>query len=225
MPHTKNNKRKIIIFSILFALFVLFCITNSDINIFSPFSNKLEKIQIGDRTFKVISELSDKEMAAKILNDVDKNIKLLQNHINDKYSEDKILNNANYKIYKQIRDNFNKTYFSESLIENYPKKRKIDVSYNYDKGKTIALCLRDYDTKYFHQFNDIMFVALHELAHSLNYSYDHDESFWGIFKLLLIASSEINIYNDTKYSENNVNYCSMNITYNPVHDKSLYSYY
>lgn len=223
-----NKKIFYTIMAITLCIIIYYVLTDIISNVVAHImffsNNNLENININGNDYKVLSSLTDKEFAAKILSDVDANIKKLIVYINDKYSEDKIINTKNYKLYKQIRERLNKTYSSNSLIENYPLKKKVEVSYNYDKGKVIALCLRDYETKYFHDFNDIMFVALHELSHSINYSFDHNESFWGIFKLILLASSEIHIFKDVKYSENNVNYCSMNITYNPIYDKSLSSY-
>ena len=188
---------------------------------------------LDDKNYKVLP-MNNKEKAAELLKFVDDNILVLKDHINTKYTdiELEMLEKNKKEVMKKIKKRLNETYKSSSLKENYPSKPKVDVSYNLNKGESIALCLREYkNTDEFHEKNDIIFVALHELSHSLNCdenafncgnSYGHDNAFWYIFKILLSEAIEIGIYKKINYNNNPIDYCSMKITYSPLYDPSLY---
>lgn len=180
-------------------------------------------VEYSGRKFKVV-DLEGNTKAAEILFTVDKDIVILKNYISEKYK------NSDNELLRQIGRRASK-YSSDSLIENYPDVPKKDVSYNLNKGETIALCLRDYKSpEVFHEYNEILFVALHELAHSLNCdessflcgdTYGHDDQFWLIFKIILQNAVDCGIYRKKNYKKEPVNYCSMDISYSPLYDASL----
>lgn len=186
----------------------------------SSFSNK---VMVNDKNYNVLKR-HDQLQAATILNKIDNDILKLVKVLNSKYlnSSDKLLD----QIARRSLD-----YKSSSLKENYPMVAKKDVSYNLNKGQTIAICLRDYDKiEIFHAYNEVLFVSLHELAHSLNCdessfmcgnSYGHDTTFWKIFKIILLEAVSIGIYQKKNYRTSPVNYCSMNISYSPLYDNTL----
>lgn len=180
---------------------------------------------VGNKSFKVLEDKPNQTHAAHILNEVDSNLLKLIIYMKEKYSDDSVLSLEDpmkKQLLLNIIKKLNKTYKSNSLRENYPSSPGVDVSYNINKGYKISMCLRNFeDPNEFHKINDIMFVAIHELAHSCNESYGHDTKFWKIFRILLEHSLEIDIFKNTNYRKNNVNYCSMNITYNPIFDSSL----
>ncbi len=222
---------KFIALSILFVIILIF---KSEIRgrVRSTFSN-LETICVNDSCYKVLPENNDKYGSAEILYDVDKDVNKLVHYMNSKYTPTVLagMSTQKCKLYSQIIRRLKKTYKSESLEETMPSKPKVDVSYNLSKGEVIALCLREYDTHKFHKKNDIMFVTLHELAHSLNCdesafecgdeSYGHTSLFWFIFKVLLENATECGIYKKHDYRASPVNYCSMPVTYSPLYDASL----
>jgi hypothetical protein len=175
-----------------------------------------------DKTYNVLQDKDNYENAAEVLYNIDNNLILLINHITKKYYNNQLnLPIKKYKIIKNIIYKLQKNYNSHSLKENFPSEPGKDVSFNINKGDHISLCLRDFkNPKNFHEFNDIMFVAIHELAHSCSKSYGHDDEFWYNFKFLLENAIEINIYQNINYYLNPVTYCSMKITYNPIFDIS-----
>jgi hypothetical protein len=202
----------------------------------SGFFDKTVYVEVEGKKYKVLEELNNKDNSANILNNVDKSIKDLIQFIENKYTDEYINSidgkyNQKKEILKQIKRRLKSTYSTNSLKENYPSQEKTDVSYNLNKGSTIALCLRNYkNPENFHEYNEILFVALHEIAHSINCneealmcgnSYGHDNMFWYIFKILLEESVDAGIYNKKNYTDDPVNYCSMDITYNPLYDKTL----
>ncbi len=178
---------------------------------------------INDKSYNVLKDKDNYENAAELLYNVDNNLLMLINHITKKYHKNKInLVNKKYKIIKNITYKLQKNYKSHALKENFPVTAGKDVSFNINKGDHISLCLRDFtNPKSFHEFNDIMFVAIHELAHSCSKSYGHDDEFWYNFRFLLENAIEIDIYKNIDYYKYPVNYCSMQITYNPIFDKTF----
>jgi hypothetical protein len=211
----EHIKYGILIFLILF-LFYWF----SDYFIPDQFIN----YNINGKIYKVLDKDTNSIDAAMLLHRIDTNLINLIDFITEKYKNLNQMDIPDKKkdIIKVIIRRLNKTYESDSLKENFPILPGKDVSYNLNKGDLISLCLRDFSNpNEFHQFNDILFVSIHELAHSCNISYGHDLSFWYIFRFLLENAVEAGIYKNVNYRNNNVNYCSMKITYNPIYDKSL----
>jgi hypothetical protein len=180
--------------------------------------------QLNCNNYKVFKTFDNKDEAADLLDKINNNLLILIDHIVTKYSN---INRFNFSPEKKhylhqciIRMKTN--YRPNNIQENLPYGSNTDTSYTINKGEIFALCLRYVDDKdKFHNFNTIMFVAIHELAHLFTESYGHEVEFWKNFKFLLIESVEIGIYNPVDYSKKNVNYCSVNITYNPYYDEYL----
>ena len=203
---------------IAFLLLLFFIIqTNKD-------NRNFTSQYVGNRHYKVLTDKPNKENAARILQTVDNNLINLIKYINLKYT-DKVLSKEpkdKQILIKTIIERLNRTYKSDNLKENYPTVPGKDVSFNINKGQDISLCLRNYNQPHiFHQLNDIMFVSIHELAHSCNESYGHDSRFWMIFRILLENSTEIGIFKSKNYKHEPIDYCSMQITYSPLHDFTL----
>ena len=211
---------KCIYICIIIAIIILI-IFNSN----SLFLDTFLDYNINGKIYKVLDDNTESEKAAKILNKIDEQLIKLIKFIEHKYKNLDNIKNINDKkknIIKTIIMRLHTTYNSGSIKENFPDTAGKEVSYNLNKGGEISICLRNFtDPTEFHQFNDILFVSIHELAHSCNVSYGHDLSFWYIFRFLLENAIEANIYSNVNYKKNNVNYCSMKITYNPIFDKSL----
>jgi len=174
--------------------------------------------------YLVLKKYNDTEKAQQLLTAIDNSLLKLIESYNLKYKYLDTIHNLTKKqrLLLYIKKQLNKTYSSKSLQENFPTTPGHEVSYNANKGQIISICLRNYnDPTKFHDLNDLIFVAIHELSHSCNESYGHDTKFWKVFRILLEVASEYNIYTHINYQENKSNYCSMHITYNPVFDKSL----
>lgn len=178
---------------------------------------------INDKSFDVIKDYDNYNNAAEILYKIDNNIIQLINNMIKKYhnNNDNLINPKKYKIIKNMIFKLQKNYKSHSIKENFPSKPGHDVSFNINKGEHISLCLRDFlNPQTFHEFNDIMFVAIHELAHSTAISYQHTDEFWYNFKILLEHAIEFQLYEFRDYNKYPVNYCSMAITYTPLTDNN-----
>jgi hypothetical protein len=111
-------------------------------------------------------------------------------------------------------------YNPNNLVENSPpKKPDGDTSYIINKGKVIAICLRDNKTGQLHDLDTLTFVVLHEMAHITVEETDHPPHFWSAFRFLLEEAENAQIYYSPKYAENPQKYCGMTINYNPRYDE------
>ena len=179
---------------------------------------------INYQNYQILKKFNHKDKASSLLSNIDQNINEIINAFNTKYSNISDLNvcNEQKKLLDTVKRKLNKTYKSNSLQENFPTVVGKDVSYNINKGEVISICLRNYNNPdEFHEFNDLLFVTIHEIAHSCNESYGHDRKFWKIFRILLEVAIENNLYKNINYQRESTNYCSMKITYNPIFDRSL----
>ena len=84
------------------------------------------------------------------------------------------------------------------LSKVHPKANNITInqgpkSYTVNK-KDITLCIKDPDGEYYNK-NMLMYVSLHELAHTLCKSVGHTDEFWKIFQKLLNKASNLGYYN------------------------------
>ena len=93
------------------------------------------------------------------------------------------------------------------------------TAYSENKGQKLAFCVTT--TKEGNKLideNTLTFVALHELAHIMTKSIGHKDEFWNNFKFLLQNAKKIGIYKPVDYKQQNVNYCGMTISDNPLFD-------
>lgn len=111
-------------------------------------------------------------------------------------------------------------YKPHAIMEN--SVTSSDTSYSENKGEKIVLCMRDKTAPPDYplvDFNTMMFVTLHELAHLMTEGMDahkHTREFWANFRRLLEDASKIGVYTPINYSKNPVPYCGMTITDSPL---------
>ena len=106
------------------------------------------------------------------------------------------------------------------MSNNFTRKRtliyenSIDspyTSYSVNKGEEIVFCLRCKVTKQLHSLNLLMYVAIHELAHTACPEIGHPPLFNDIFKFLLKQAVILNLYYYENYNKNPVDYCGMTL--------------
>ena len=106
----------------------------------------------------------------------------------------------------------------ENIYEIAPDNVFGDTAYTENK-KTMMICLRKPDGKTY-DINTLMFVALHEISHMINDTWDHDLRFWQIFRFVLKCANECGntcSYVPVDYSGNKINYCGLEISMNPFY--------
>ena len=150
----------------------------------------------------LVRNLKDKQEAADLLAKIRDNLVKVSQELKKK-------NQDNVDIDRMI-NNFNPDNLSESTLENKY------TSYSVNKGEKIVFCLRSKDEKQkLVDLNIMMFVALHELAHTMTKSVGHTPEFWNNFRILLRNARKLGIYKRVNYNEKPVEYCGTKITDDP----------
>ena len=117
----------------------------------------------------------------------------------------------------------------ESILKTIEFNRKINpdnitetdkgskyTSYSINKGEKMVFCLRSRDEKNnLEDLNTMMFVAIHELAHTMTKSIGHTPEFWDNFRTLLKNARKLGIYKRVNYNETPKSYCGIKITDDP----------
>lgn len=97
-----------------------------------------------------------------------------------------------HPVLRRIRENFARI---DPRYGNVPLKLSHRGAYTEEK-EYIAMCVRDPDTGKDYEFNEIMYVSLHELAHYISKGYGHGREFISNFNYLLGRARTLGIYRD-----------------------------
>ena len=85
--------------------------------------------------------------------------------------------------------------------------------YTENNGRTLKLCLGKSKVIEYEEdiidLNSLMFVVLHELAHTMTLEKGHTKEFMDNWKLLLQEAVKLNIYTFVDYKKNARSYCSV----------------
>lgn len=88
------------------------------------------------------------------------------------------------------------------------------TSYSVNKGELLVFCIRSKNTSEIHDVNDLLYVAIHELAHIACPEVGHTPLFFEINKYLVNKAIGYNIYNYINYSIDKRDYCGMELNFN-----------
>lgn len=129
-------------------------------------------------------------------------------------------------ITRRILDN----YDPDALMESAPHNPDGDTSYSIDKGRVIAVCLRERhaheigapDVYDLHDVQTVLFVVMHELAHLGTVEFGHPPQFWNCFRLLLAEAVEAGVVPSwPDYARAPVRYCGISVDYSPLFDPAV----
>lgn len=176
--------------------------------------------RIGANYYKVYDEFNNSYDAAEILDKLNNDMLKLIRHLDEKYLQTE--NNLDPNLIRGIKQIKALYRPNNNIQENIPLNATDDTAYTINKGEVIAICLRHLNDKNnFHDYNSLSFVIIHELAHVFSITYDHDITFWRHFKFLLQEAIIIGVYEPVNYKLNPINYCGIEVKYNPLHDPTL----
>lgn len=164
----------------------------------------------------LVRNVSDKRKAAEMLYDIRKRLITLidmiiiemENNKSHKYSD---------KYYSYVKTIQNRLPFS-IIRESSPTSQY--TSYTTNKGEEITFCLRCKQNGYLHDVNDIMYVAIHEIAHIGCPEIGHTKLFHKINKYLLQEGINKGIYEYRNYKLKNADYCGLKLN-NTIIDSKL----
>jgi predicted metal-dependent hydrolase len=185
-------KETLIIIVFIIVFYIVFIMNDSS----------LVKFEI-DGNIVLVRDMPDKEQSSKLLNELINRMYVLKKYVVD--------NRDKYPEYKEYIDQFNEN-FTKSRTKIYETSLTSEyTSYSINKGEELVFCIRSKSTKKLHDINLLMYVAVHELAHTACPETGHTPLFNKIFKFLLERAMEIHLYYYEDYSNHPIEYCGMRL--------------
>jgi hypothetical protein len=162
---------------------------------------------VDGRTYRV-RDMADKQKAADLIARVRAKISKLYTQLKAKFPDKPQV--------RQWVQNF--TPDPSRFLEATPDAEH--TSYSVNKGEKIHLCLRQREgqNESLVDENVMVFVSLHEMAHTITPSVGHGPDFWNNFGWLLKQAEEAGIYHYQDFKSRPVSYCGMQITDSPAYD-------
>tara|TARA_B100000902_G_scaffold320126_1_gene312590 strand:- start:127 stop:717 length:591 start_codon:yes stop_codon:yes gene_type:complete len=157
----------------------------------------------------LVRNLDDKDKAADTLANMKTKLKTLVEHTLKKCEGNNNDRTTFIKPYiNTINSKFNFIIFRESTDNSK------FTSYSVNKGEEIVFCLRSKDDNSFHDINELMYVAIHEIAHVGCPEIGHTPLFKEINQELLRYAIECNVYSYKDYNSFPEDYCGIRLSNN-----------
>ena len=167
-----------------------------------------------DNELYLVRNTKDKQKAANLLARINANIRAITIYMNDKLENQKPLTDryAEFSPYiLQLKDKIKNVIVKESASNS------IYTSYTVNKGEQIIFCIRSkaltsvLESSNIHDFNIIMYVALHEISHVACPEFGHTPLFKNIFHFFCEEAIGMGIYEKVDYGAHPKEYCGMKI--------------
>jgi len=156
----------------------------------------------------LVRNLDDKDKAADTLSNMKLKLRKLVDYTMEKSEGNDETSKFIQPYIKNIDNKFNYIIFRESTDNSR------FTSYSINKGEEIVFCLRSKEDNQVHDINELMYVAIHEIAHVGCPEIGHTPLFKKINKVLLEYAIECNVYYYKDYNSYPENYCGIVLTNN-----------
>ena len=187
----------------------------------SFFSNLQQSLGIGNNQYPLVKvhssvdgktyrvrDMKDKQQAADLLAKVRLRMNKLYAHLQSSFPDKPQV--------KRLLQRFRAE--PGRILEATPDAEH--TSYSVNKGESMHLCLRQrqgVDESLVNE-NVMVFVALHEMAHTITDEVGHPPAFWNNFGWLLKEAEKIDVYQYQDFKAHPVRYCGTSITDQPRYD-------
>ncbi len=160
----------------------------------------------------LVNDLADSQDAANTLAKIMITLNKLINYIINDYD----FRNKQDRKYISYVKTIKKRLPDVKISEN-PTDSKF-TSYSINKGEELVFCIRDKITQKIHDLNELLYVAVHEIAHIGCPELGHTELFKFINQYLLKKAVHYKLYRYIDYGIYNKKYCGMTLTTNILND-------
>jgi len=158
----------------------------------------------------LVRNLGDRQRAADVLGRLNVNVRRLIAHLEENHADDE-------------RTRFLARNWDPTRVTELRHSRGEVTSYTINKT-SMVMCLRDKDTEDIEEFNEVMFVCLHECAHMAvpvdpatgRQHEGHGRMFWDTMRFLVGEAVRIGIYTHRDYSASPQRYCGITINATPL---------
>jgi hypothetical protein len=174
------------------------------------YHNEVTFIEGFDSNKYLVRNLPDKNDAANMLAQLRFDLLNFINEICEEM-EEKTEDNEDNEYYKYIKMIQKK--LPDSIIKESSANSE-HTSYSINKGEELVFCLRSKVTNKLHDINDILYVAVHEIAHIGCPEIGHTPLFKKINYYLLNKATEKNLYKYENYRIQNKEYCGITLSSN-----------
>lgn len=181
---------------ILLSIIILYKYFNQTEVTYQEYNNN------GTKKSYLVREMPDKDEAVKILGKLDNTLKDLVKTL----VKDNSINKEMMGYIKNIVNKIDSVTIQESSADSQY------TSYSVNKGEILVFCLRSKRTYKIHDFNDLLYVAIHEIAHIGCPEIGHTQLFFKINKFLINKAIEKGIYKYVDYSRSAREYCGIDLT-------------
>ena len=178
--------------------------------------NEVCYVETFDQNSYLVRNLPDKNNAAKMLANIRTKLIIFidelvleaeqENLDEDDKTKSELINN--YKYIKMIKKRLPYSKIKESSAKSEY------TSYSINKGEELVFCLRSKINNKLHDINDIMYVAVHEIAHIGCPEIGHTPLFKKINKFLLEKAVDKGLYKFENYRKTQKEYCGITLTSN-----------
>ncbi len=216
--------------SIALALVLVYLIISLGILSKEPYGAPANTIPVrgpDDIVYNVQEDLDDHEQAAAIMSELNQRWMRLMKFVKRKYGaaiEGGAETVWGKKCPGRMRRarNFLMRFNPDVIYETDPSNPNGDTSFVISKGKVISLCIRKgNDPSKFEDINTLVFVTIHEIAHIVADTMQHEPEFWTTFKWLLEEANEAGLIELIDYRKYPRSYCHVPIRWSPYYDPSV----
>jgi hypothetical protein len=219
------NRAQLALMLVLVAILVIFYFARYRLGIQDYFALKDTRplpSSVDGLPYRVHTSHADAQKAADVMAQINQRAVMLMRHLRGKYArgtpEGSGLPPGSWDKRAAATRRLLNRYNPDNLAENSPLDPSGDTSYTIDKGSVLALCLRSREDHNLHDFDTLMFVALHEMAHIATDVTDHPPEFWSTFRWLLDEARDARIFAAPDFNRYPTTYCGMLVRHNPQYD-------
>jgi len=151
----------------------------------------------------VVQEHPDKTKAVELLSKLKNELLIIAQK---GLEQAKIDGNSDYQKYINIIVKRLSSVYIREVEKNSPY-----TSYSVNKGEELVFCLRNKSTHEFYDYNKILYVAVHEIAHIGCPEVGHTKLFFELNRYLLNVAKENNMYTFVDYNKTPEEYCGIQI--------------